>query len=128
MSGAAMVATVVVCLTAAWGVGEVAGYKRSLEDHPLEAPWFYGIFSVCLVGGGVLVASGVNLVNLSVAVEVMNALLLPIVLGFLFMLGAQGPARSLPAEGRLRLARRGDRVVTAGFGVYAGISGAISGG
>jgi Mn2+/Fe2+ NRAMP family transporter len=36
MAGAALVATVVVCLTAAWGVGEVAGYKRSLEHHPRE--------------------------------------------------------------------------------------------
>jgi NRAMP (natural resistance-associated macrophage protein)-like metal ion transporter len=128
MSGAALVATVVVCLTAAWGVGEVAGYKRSLEDHPLEAPWFYGIFSVCLVGGGLLVASGVNLVGLSVGVEVMNALLLPIVLGFLYLLAL----KALPEEHRLKGAYAwgvGAVVaVTAGFGVYAGITGAISGG
>jgi hypothetical protein len=38
MSGAAVVATIVVSLTAAWGVGEVAGYRRSLADHPREAP------------------------------------------------------------------------------------------
>jgi NRAMP (natural resistance-associated macrophage protein)-like metal ion transporter len=128
MSGAALVATVVVCLTAAWGVGEVAGYKRSLENHPLEAPWFYGIFSVCLIGGGALVASGVNLVNLSVAVEVMNALLLPIVLGFLYMLAI----KALPDPYRLRGVYAwivgAVVVVTAGFGVYAGLTGAISGG
>ena len=33
-----------------------------------------------------LVLSGINLVNLSVAVDVLNAILLPIVLGFLFLL------------------------------------------
>jgi NRAMP (natural resistance-associated macrophage protein)-like metal ion transporter len=33
MTGAAVVATIVVCLTAAWGVGEVAGYKRSLGSR-----------------------------------------------------------------------------------------------
>src|SRR5579871_222600 len=44
MAGAALVATVVVCLAAAWGVGEVAGYKRSLDHHPREAPWFYTVF------------------------------------------------------------------------------------
>ena len=71
-----------------------------------------------------LVASGVNLVNLSVGVEVMNALLLPIVLGFLYA-GAEGAARPLSVEGRLRRAGRCDRVVTAGFGVYAGLSGAV---
>jgi Mn2+/Fe2+ NRAMP family transporter len=42
MLGAAWVATIVVSLTAAWGLGEVTGYKRSLADHPFEAPWFYG--------------------------------------------------------------------------------------
>jgi Mn2+/Fe2+ NRAMP family transporter len=127
MAGAALVATIVVCLTAAWGIGEVAGYKRSLEDHPREAPWFYGIFSVCLVAGALLVASGVNLVDLSVAVEVMNALLLPIVLGFLYLLAI----KTLPAPYRLRGAYRwivGAVVaLTAGFGFYAGIAGALGG-
>jgi Mn2+/Fe2+ NRAMP family transporter len=128
MTGAAVVATIVVCLTAAWGVGEVAGYKRSLEDHPLEAPWFYGIFSVCLVAGGVLVASGVNLVNLSVAVEVMNALLLPIVLGFLYMLGLKALPDAYRLKGAYAWLVGAIVVVTAGFGVYAGITGAVSGG
>ena len=128
MTGAAMVATIVVCLTAAWGVGEVAGFKRSLEHHPREAPWFYGIFSACLIGGGVLVASGVNLVELSVAVEVMNALLLPIVLGFLYLLAL----KALPPPyrlGRVYAVVVGIIVVvTAGFGFFAGLSGALNGG
>jgi NRAMP (natural resistance-associated macrophage protein)-like metal ion transporter len=128
MTGAAVVATIVVCLTAAWGVGEVAGYKRSLEHHPREAPWFYGVFSVCLIGGGILVASGVDLVGLSVGVEVMNALLLPIVLGFLYMLGL----KALPDEYRLKgwyaWVVGVIVVVSAGFGFYAGITGALAGG
>jgi NRAMP (natural resistance-associated macrophage protein)-like metal ion transporter len=128
MSGAALVATVVVCLTAAWGVGEVAGYKRSLEHHPLEAPWFYGIFSVCLIGGGVLVASGINLVNLSVAVEVMNALLLPIVLGFLYLLALKALPEPYRLKGFYAWVVGAVVAVTAGFGVYAGLTGAISGG
>jgi len=36
--GAAWVATIVVSLTAAWGLGEVTGYKRSLAHRPFEAP------------------------------------------------------------------------------------------
>jgi hypothetical protein len=121
MSGAAMVATIVVSLTAAWGVGEVAGYRRSLADHPLEAPWFYGIFIACLILGGLLVASGVNLVSLSVAVEVVNALLLPVVLGFLFLLAR----KALPEEHRLRGAYAWIAglvmLLTAGFGVFSGV-------
>jgi len=128
MTGAALVATVVVCLAAAWGVGEVAGYKRSLEDHPREAPWFYGIFTACLIAGGLLVASGVNLVNLSIAVEVMNALLLPIVLGFLYLLGLKALPKPYRVKGLYAWVMGAVVVVTAGFGVYAGLTGAIGGG
>jgi len=127
ISGAALVATIVVCLTAAWGLGEVAGYRRSLSDHPREAPWFYGIFTAALIAAGLVVGSGVNLVRLSVAIEVMNALLLPIVLGFLFLLAR----RALPAPYRLAgpYAWLVGIVIlmTAGFGLYAGLVGTFGG-
>lgn len=99
IAGAALVATIVVSLTAAWGVGEVMGFRRSLEDHPKKAPWFYAIYTLILILGALLVTSSkINLVNLSVGVEVMNALLLPIVLGFLFLLAR----RTLPEKYKLK--------------------------
>ena len=126
MTGAAMVAAIVVSLTAAWGVGEVAGYRHSLADHPFEAPWFYGIVTVCLVLAGLLVASdAINLVTLSVAIQVLNALLLPVVLGFLYALAR----KSLPAAYRLQGIYAWvvliTIIVTAGFGVYSGVMGMI---
>jgi Mn2+/Fe2+ NRAMP family transporter len=126
MMGAAMVAAIVVALTAAWGVGEVAGYRRSLADHPREAPWFYGMVTACLVLAGLLVASdAINLVTLSVAVQVLNALLLPVVLGFLYALAR----RALPDPYRLRgpyaVVVLVIIVATAGFGVFSGIMGII---
>lgn len=126
MTGAAMVAAIVVSLTAAWGVGEVAGYRHSLADHPFEAPWFYGIVTVCLVLAGLLVASDtINLVTLSVAIQVLNALLLPVVLGFLYALAR----KSLPAAYRLQGIYAWvvliTIIVTAGFGVYSGVMGMI---
>lgn len=127
MAGAALVATIVVCLTAAWGVGEVAGFKRSLEHHPRDAPWFYGIFSLCLVAGGALVATGINLVQLSVAVEVMNALLLPIVLGFLYLLAIKTLPQPYRLTGFYKSVVGLVVLVTAGFGFYAGIAGALGG-
>ena len=108
MTGAALVAAIVVSLTAAWGLGEVMGYRRSLQDNPREAPWFYAVYTLILIIGGIVVTSGINLINLSVAVEVMNALLLPIVLTFLFLLAC----KTLPQEYRLK-------------GAYAWIVGAI---
>jgi Mn2+/Fe2+ NRAMP family transporter len=122
MTGSALVATIVVTLTAARTLGEVLGVAHSLEYSPRDAPWFYGIYTVALAAGGLLVASGQNLVALSVGVQVMNALLLPIVLGFLWLL-----ARRLPLPYRLR--GRYAWVValticaTAGFGVYGGLTG-----
>ncbi|HUO79631.1 MAG TPA: divalent metal cation transporter [Steroidobacteraceae bacterium] len=122
MTGSALVATIVVTLTAARTLGEVLGVKHSLAHAPREAPWFYGIYTAALAAGALLVTSGVNLVELSVAVQVMNALLLPIVLGFLYLL-----ARRLPPPHRL-----GGRyaalvgltiLLTAGFGVFAALRG-----
>jgi Mn2+/Fe2+ NRAMP family transporter len=122
MTGSALVATIVVTLTAARTLGELLGVKHSLEHAPREAPWFYGIYTASLVAGALLVASGVNLVSLSVGVQVMNALLLPIVLGFLYLL-----ARRLPGPYRLGGAYAAFVAViillSAGFGVYAGIAG-----
>lgn len=97
MIGAALVAAIVVSLTAAWGLGEIMGYKRSLSHHPKEAPWFYSIYTLVLILGGILVSSGVNLIKLNVAIVVMNAILLPLVLGFLFLLAI----KTLPAPYKL---------------------------
>jgi Mn2+/Fe2+ NRAMP family transporter len=125
MMGAAAVAAIVVSLTAAWGVGEVAGYRRSLADHPREAPWFYGAVAVSLIFAGGLVASdAVNLVDLSVSIQVVNALMLPVVLGFLFVLAR----RALPDRHRLKGAYAWvvglTIVATAGFAVVSVVVGA----
>ena len=122
--GAALVAAIVASLASAWGFGEVTGYRHSLEHRPLEAPWFYGIFSLAVIGGAVLVDLVPNLVELNIGVEVMNALMLPLVLGFLVALAF----RALPPEHRLRgfyaWVVVGVAVLTAGLGVYGGITGA----
>ncbi len=122
MSGSALVATIVVTLTAARTLGEVLGVKHSLEHSPREAPWFYGAYTVSLAAAGLVVASGANLVALSVGVQVMNALLLPIVLGFLYLL-----ARGLPTRYRLRggyaIAVALTIGATAGIAVYTALAG-----
>jgi Mn2+/Fe2+ NRAMP family transporter len=122
--GAAMVAAIVVSLASAWGFGEVTGYRHSLEHHPLEAPWFYGIYAAAVIGGAVIVDLVPDLVALNIGVEVMNALMLPLVLGFLVLLAF----RALPPEHRLRGPYAwlvvAVAILTAGLGVYGGISGA----
>ena len=93
--GAGMVAAIVASLALAWGLGEVTGYKHSLEHHPLEARWFYAVYAVRVVAGAILVGVAPNLVSLNIGVQVMNALLLPLVLGFLIASGRQGAAGAM---------------------------------
>ncbi len=125
LSGGALVASIVVSLTAAWAFGEVMGLRHSLSEGPGRAPWFYGAFAVVLMAGALLVASGLNLLQLAVAAGVLNALLLPIVLWFLWRVAR----RELPAELRLRgpyaVAVGVVLALTAGVGVYAGVVGSL---
>ena len=97
MLGAATVAALVVCLAGAWGVAEVLGWKHSLNDSPRRAAGFYTLAVTATLAGALLVLLTPNLVNLSVDVEVLNACLLPVVLGFLLLL----ERRALPAAFRM---------------------------
>ena len=125
MIGAALVATIVVTLTAARSLGEILGFRHSLEHHPREAPWFYGVYVLTLVLGAVLVSSGIDLVRLSVGVQVMNALLLPIVLTFLFLLARRALPEPYRLKGRFAWVAAGVIAVSAGLGLYAGIAGVV---
>jgi hypothetical protein len=125
LSGGALVATIVVCLTLAWSVGEVLGVRHSLEHHPRQAPWFYGSMAVMLAAGGALVASGIDLVSLSIAAGVLNALLLPVVLGFLYRLARTALPEPLRLRGAYAVVVAVAFLVVSGVGVWAGIGGLI---
>ncbi len=101
--GAALVASIVVSLAAAWAITEAAGRPRSLSDGWRRAPLFYGLYAGAVACGAVLVLASHSLVRLAIDVEVVNALLLPLVLGMLILLAH----RVLPAPHALR---RGHRV------------------
>jgi Mn2+/Fe2+ NRAMP family transporter len=99
VAGAALVAALVVSLGAAWAFAEVAGKPRSLNRRFRQEPLFYGVFTGAVGLSAVLVLTSGSLVGLAIAVEVLNALLLPIVLVFLIVLAWT----TLPAPYRLRL-------------------------
>ena len=119
MLGAALLAAIVASLAGAWGLSEVFGWRHTLNERPSRATAkFYITYGLAHVIGAVLVLASVDLVNLAVDVEVMNALLLPIVLGLLLAL----ESRALPEEWRMRglhkyIARALCLVVMA-FGLY----------
>ncbi len=102
--GASLVAAIVASLALAWGVGEIAGYKRTLEFHPFAAGWFYGVYVLCVVGSAFAVWTASNLVWLNVAAQVLNAFLMPLVIGFLVALAATALPEPCRVSGwRLRL-------------------------
>ena len=95
--GASLVAAIVSSLALAWGVGEVAGYRRSLEYRPFEAGWFYGVYAACVIGSCAVVWFASNLVWLNIAAQVLNAFLMPLIVGVLVALAV----KALPEPHRL---------------------------
>lgn len=126
LSAGALVATLVVSLCAAWALGEILGLRHSLADHPRDAPWFYLSFGAMLLGAGALVVSGLGVVRLSLATGVINAALLPLVLGLLYWLARH----ALPPAHRLRgwwaWAVGFGFVLAGGLGLYASLAGSLS--
>ncbi|MCH9643754.1 MAG: divalent metal cation transporter [Gammaproteobacteria bacterium] len=123
MIGASMVAAIVVSLTAAWGLGEITGYKRSLSHRPRNAPWFYLVYLAVLLVGAFFVLSGLNIIQLNVAIGVMNALLLPIVLGFLYLLARKSLPEAFKLKGTYRIIVAAVLIVTSVFAVMGGLFG-----
>ena len=94
--GAGMVAAIVCSLGLAWGVGEVTGNRHTLAQQP--ARWFYALYVVAIAGSTAAVAVWPNLIALNIGVQVVNAFMLPIMLGVLIALAMT----ALPDARRLR--------------------------
>ena len=98
LTGAALIAAIVVSLATSWAFSEVLNVPCSLNNKWKQAPVFYSFYCGGIIGAAIVVLIGIPLVSLTVAVEVMNSLLLPIVLGFLLALGW----RVLPEKYKLK--------------------------
>jgi Mn2+/Fe2+ NRAMP family transporter len=119
MLGAALVAAVVSSIAGAWGLAEVFGWKHTLNERPSrKTAKFYLTYALAHIVGAAIVLASVDLIGLSVDVMVMNALLLPIVLGFLLLL----ETKALPPQWRMRGAHKYITwslcAVVMGFGLY----------
>ncbi|PMS37759.1 NRAMP (natural resistance-associated macrophage protein)-like metal ion transporter [Trinickia symbiotica] len=86
--GASLVAAIVCSLALAWGIGEVSGYSRSLEGGPTRAPWFFGVYAGAVGVSALIVGIEPDLVSLNVGAQVLNALMLPLIVGLLIALAA----------------------------------------
>lgn len=118
MLGAALVAALVSSLAMAWSVSDLLGWRPAPDRCPLlgrpamphqparnvtsrpgrRRGGFYAAFGLLQLIAAILVLASVDLVRLAVAVEVMNAALLPIMLGFLLALEATALPPALRAR------------------------------
>ena len=123
--GASLVAAIVCSLALAWGVGEVTGYRRSLEYRPFEAKWFYGVYMACVVGAAALVWFVPDLVKLNIAAQVLNAFLLPLVIGFLVALAMKALPEPLRLRGFYLWVLIGISAIVIAVGIFGGVSGLL---
>jgi hypothetical protein len=107
------------------GVGEVAGYRRSLEYRPFEAKWFYGVYAACVVGAAALVWFMPDLVWLNIAAQVLNAFLLPLVIGFLVALAMKALPEPLRLRGFYLWVLIGIWAIVIAVGLFGGVSGLL---
>ncbi len=121
--GAGMVAAIVCSLAFAWGVGEVTGYRHTLEQHPLRARWFYAAYALCAVACGIAVAAWPDLVALNIGVQVLNASMLPLVLGVLIALSIKALPRARRLHGPYLWLVLAVCAATAATGAYSAMSG-----
>ncbi|MGA2220068.1 MAG: divalent metal cation transporter [Terracidiphilus sp.] len=97
--GASMVAAIVSSLALTWGVSEVTGHRRSLEHHPFGAKWFYAISSLSVIGAAARVWSASELGWLTIAAQVVNVFLLPLVIVLLIALAVKVLPKPLRPHG-----------------------------
>jgi NRAMP (natural resistance-associated macrophage protein)-like metal ion transporter len=85
--GAAMLGAFVVSLATAWAFGEAFRWPCSLNHSCLEAKRFYGLYVVCVaLAAGIVLIPNLPLIKITLYVMAFNALVLPIVLGFLIVM------------------------------------------
>jgi Mn2+/Fe2+ NRAMP family transporter len=85
--GAAMLGAFVVTLATAWAFGEAFRWPCSLNHNCLEAKRFYGLYiAMVSLAAGIVLIPNLPLVKITLYVMAFNALVLPVVLGFLLVM------------------------------------------
>lgn len=117
--GGALVAAIVVVLAGTWGMTEVLDWKHSLNERINSSNLgFYGMYFLVLVVSGGLVLFNEKLVSIAIMVEVINALMVPIVLGFLLELERKALPNSYRMKGMYKKIVIILSLIVMVFGIY----------
>jgi Mn2+/Fe2+ NRAMP family transporter len=83
--GAALLAASILPLSTAYSVSDLTGRPAALDDGYAEAPLFYGTFAaITLISAGLILLPGAPLVTILIWTQVLNAVLLLPLLGYMF--------------------------------------------
>ena len=99
--GASLLAAAILPVTAAYVIAETFGFEKGISHRPRQAPVFVGVLTA-LIAIGMLVAivPGIPVIKLLVFVQVVNGVLLPITLFFVWRLASNRELMGEYANGR----------------------------
>jgi Mn2+/Fe2+ NRAMP family transporter len=87
--GASLLAAAILPVTAAYVVAETFGFEKGISRQPRQAPVFVGVITVLIVIGMlVAIIPGLPVIAFLVGVQVVNGVLLPVTLFFVWRLAA----------------------------------------
>jgi Mn2+/Fe2+ NRAMP family transporter len=99
--GASLLAAAILPVTAAYVVAETFGFEKGIRHDPRDAPVFVGVVTVLIAIGTIIaLLPGVPVISLLVAVQVVNGVLLPITLWFIWRLASNRELMGRYANGR----------------------------
>jgi len=87
--GASLLAAAILPVSAAYVIAETFCFEKGLSRRPREAPVFVAVITVLIaIGTLVAIIPGIPVIKLLVAVQVVNGVLLPITLYFVWRLSS----------------------------------------
>jgi Mn2+/Fe2+ NRAMP family transporter len=99
--GASLLAAAILPVTAAYVIAETFGFEKGIKHRPREAPVFVGVITVLIaIGTIVAIIPGIPVFTLLVGVQVVNGVLLPITLFFVWRLASNRKLMGDYANGR----------------------------
>ena len=99
--GASLLAAAILPVTAAYVIAETFGFEKGIKHRPREAPVFVGVITALIaIGTIVAIIPGIPVFTLLVGVQVVNGVLLPITLFFVWRLASNRNLMGEYANGR----------------------------
>jgi Mn2+/Fe2+ NRAMP family transporter len=100
--GASLLAAAILPVTAAYVISETFGFEKGISHRPSDAPIFVSVITA-LIGIGMVVAliPGIPVIKLLVGVQVVNGVLLPVTLFFIWRLASNRKLMGNYANGRI---------------------------